>query len=208
MYLRKREYSEWHTRLIIAKTKVAPLNQISLLRLELCAASLFTRLVHMRGFTHVRKIYVYVDKLHGGIRMDSRSSFMMEDGQSSDTNSPSGSTMASRAGKTQRIVHHVGCLRSILIYGGRDPHGYNSSRWLDSCLTRNFQSHPQRSKIHAVATYRTKKWTSWRYSSLQKLLRVSAWCHCWRYSRPGIRGETIMNSGTLTTKKVDFALLT
>ena len=55
---------------------MAPLNQISLLRLELCAASLFTRLVHVRGFTHVRKVYVYVDKLHGGIRMDSRSSFM------------------------------------------------------------------------------------------------------------------------------------
>jgi len=43
VYLRKRENSEWHTGLIMAKIKVAPLKQMSLSRLELCAASLLTR---------------------------------------------------------------------------------------------------------------------------------------------------------------------
>jgi len=42
-----------------------------------------------------------------------------------------------------------------------------------------------------------------RYSSLQKLLRVTA-CHRWRHSL-GIRGDTTVDPGLLTTEKMDLA---
>lgn len=58
--------------------------------------------LRVRSFAHVSKAYAHVNRLYGGIRMDSRSSFTVEDvhGQSSveDTINLSGSTMTSRRG--------------------------------------------------------------------------------------------------------------
>lgn len=45
VYLRTRNGNKVETRLIAAKTKVAPLKQVTLPRLELCAAALLTKLV-------------------------------------------------------------------------------------------------------------------------------------------------------------------
>jgi len=103
VYLRKRENSEWHTGLIMAKIKVAPLKQISLSRLELCFPSYAASGLRVRSFAHVSKAYAHVNRLYGGIRIDDlKSSFTVEDvhGQSSvgDTINLSGSTMTSRRG--------------------------------------------------------------------------------------------------------------
>jgi len=107
---------------------------------------------------------------------------------------------ASRGLSLPAISHSMSC-------GGRDLLSDSASPWLDAAMPGNLSE--QSSTVHAAGTYSAVEEMELftRYSLLRKLVRVTAWCRRWRHSRPGNRGETVEDLGTLTVTEVDHALL-
>ncbi|XP_076302002.1 uncharacterized protein LOC143220171 [Lasioglossum baleicum] len=195
VYLRmKTEDNRWTLTLVAAKSKVAPLQQVSLPRLELCAAHLLARLTqHITTTLHMDKTEVH-------LWSDSTVALGWIQGHPSRWRT----YVANRVADIQRRVpeaqwHHIAGVKNPADCASR---GLSPSQLLSwtlwwkgpeflHCDANLASSAPvaqenlpeQREPIVAVVTGAAKEEeeneTLQRFSSYTRLLRVTAWCRRW-----------------------------
>ncbi|XP_011687068.1 PREDICTED: uncharacterized protein LOC105449509 [Wasmannia auropunctata] len=201
VYLRASDEDGVRTSLVLAKTKVAPLRQVSIPRLELCAAALLTKLVaHLRTTLALSTAPVH-------LWTDSTVTLGWIRGHPTKWTT----YVANRVAEIQRAApdarwHHVpgkdnpaDCasrgmapreLRShTLWWRGPEFLGKDESQWPGDGVAAPRNREPEPDELV-------------RFSSLARLLRVTAWMCRWRTRRVA-KGAP---AGTLTAEELDLAL--
>ncbi|XP_011859086.1 PREDICTED: uncharacterized protein LOC105556600 [Vollenhovia emeryi] len=227
-YLRTEHSGSWRTRLIAAKMMVAPIKQISLPRLELCAATLLARLV-----SYVRST---LDLVGAPVHLWSDSTVAL--GWIQDHPSRWHTFVANRVAEIQTTVasawwHHVpgrenpaDCASRGLSTGDlinfqlrwRGPPWleYNVSEWPTAAGSNPRVDLPEeRIRVHAtevVAAAPEEAEELLRFSSLHRLLRVTAWCRRWVLRRGSGVGPVhpalpLPLEGTLSVGELEAARL-
>ncbi|XP_011706173.1 PREDICTED: uncharacterized protein LOC105461373 [Wasmannia auropunctata] len=221
IYLRRRGSDGWRCSLMTAKTRVAPLKQISLPRLELCAASLLVRLViHVREVLTLsgKPIYLWSDSTVtlGWIRgHPSRwKTFVANRVSDIQTTLPDGqwrhvasednpADCASRGLSPGELAQHVLWWRGPAWLTGNDD------SWRNAKATAGDGELPeQRLKVHVGTSLDLEEEVEvlQRYSTLQRVLRIAAWCRRWLLALKSDRDETL-KTRTLSADEIDQALL-
>lgn len=196
--------SQVATSLLLAKTKVAPLKKISVPQLELCAASLLVKII-----THVIKVMKLISiAVH--LWSDStvtlewiRAAIPQNDRRTWLTECPKFNALflkhdgiILRVNKTQQTVHLAAYLRSNCSrnhLGGTSFLAYKPSRWPRSSGASQEEDFPeQRSQTHSIAVEEASKESDIliRFSSLHRLLRVTAWLLRWTKLRKTRSSDT------------------
>ena len=195
IYLRSKQNKEWTTRLVTSKTKVAPIKQITLPRLELCAASLLARLA-----SYVRKILGFTKApLH--LWSDSTVTLGWIQGHPTRWRT----YVANRVSEIQNTVpealwHHISgkenpadcasrglspkeLVKHQLWWSGPRWLKDEQSAWPSSKGPNVNEELPEtKVKIHVVTADSSSSEEPdelQRFSSLNRLLRVTAWCRRW-----------------------------
>jgi len=193
IYLKKRKDKQcgWESTLVMAKTKVAPLKQISLPRLELCAATLLVRTVaHVRQLLGWRELPVH-------LWSDSTVTLGWIRGHPSLWKT----FVANRVSEIQTTLpdaqwHHVpgvdnpaDCASRGIPPDDLDAHPlwWQGPSWMagsvkppgaaDSEITQDLPE----ARVHVGATKPVPEESDFlsRFSSLTRLLRVTSWCRRW-----------------------------
>lgn len=210
VYLRQKAGNGWTVSLLAAKTKVAPLKQVSLPRLELCAATLLIRLAaYLRTTLGLQLISVHCWS-------DSTVVLGWIKGHPGKWKT----YVANRVSEIQTTVHdahwrHVpgtqnpaDCASRGLIPGTLASHDLwwtgpswlasNDDSWRAPAEPSTTTELPEaRLTAHTIATAPTPEEPEElkRFSSLHRLLRVTAWCRRWLLQR---KSRTSANSPSFT----------
>ncbi|XP_011858553.1 PREDICTED: uncharacterized protein LOC105556088 [Vollenhovia emeryi] len=195
IYLRvRRGGGDWTANLVLAKTKVAPLKQISLPRLELCAATLLTRLA-----IHVRRV-LQLEALPTHLWSDSTVTLGWIRGHPSRWKT----FVANRVAEIQTTLleaqwHHVASQDNPADCASRGltpraladhPLWWRGPAWLQegeapwkaTADTNTDEDLPEaRTRQHVGVAQSTTEASDLllRYSTLRRLLRITAWCRRW-----------------------------
>jgi len=224
VYLRIEDHGASNISLLAAKSKVAPLKQVSLPRLELCAATLLAQLI-----TYVQNLSVFqISTVH--LWLDSTVALSWVQSHPSRWKT----YVANRVAEIQRLLkdphwHHVRSSDNPADCASRGvsprdlvDHNlwWNGPPWLakprDKWPTTSVPApsdggSEQRRAITAVATKENaESRLLQQYSSLIKLLRVTAWCKRWlRYRQPRCRNQVQPSESgenlTLSVEEIDEA---
>ncbi|XP_029178513.1 uncharacterized protein LOC114946230 [Nylanderia fulva] len=192
LYLRTKTKGLIKVALLTAKTKVAPLKQISLPRLELSAATLLARLV-----AHTVSI---IGAAKAPIHIWSDSTVTLGRENPADC--------ASRGLYPSKLVDHP------LWWQGPAWLAEESSPWTTNSEEMSAEDLPERrvrTHVAAVTELKPKSKLLLRYSSLKRLLRITAWCRRWLLihrqlrhvqSQPGV-----ISSDELTEARISWVRL-
>ncbi|XP_029158966.1 uncharacterized protein LOC114931163 [Nylanderia fulva] len=206
IYLRSLDdHGRVSTSLIASKTKVAPIKQVSLPRLELCAATLLTRLASHFGAllsVPVKDVHLWTDskvtlswiqrhpvcwKTYVANRVSEIQRTLPEARWHHVKGVENPADCASRGLTPGKLLKHE------LWWQGPSWLTTSSLNWTAEPTCRPMDEPPEaRTTIHAVEA-RTdaemEKLT--RFSSLHRLLRVTAWCLRWLKADRGRHGELL-----------------
>ncbi|XP_011685702.1 PREDICTED: uncharacterized protein LOC105448687 [Wasmannia auropunctata] len=212
LYLRvETDGGEIQVSLLQAKTRVAPLRQVSLPRLELCAASLLARVAERAASLYG----VPLERVH--LWSDSTVALAWIRGHSSRWTT----YVANRVADVQRALpgarwHHVpgeenpadcasrGLSPSDLVHHSlwwRGPAWLGARRWINESPPPepDEESPEQRVRVHVAAAQDDPELLH-RFPGLQRLLRVTAWCRRWlRAGRANGGGGSV--AGTLSPRE-------
>ncbi|XP_029170330.1 uncharacterized protein LOC114940017 [Nylanderia fulva] len=226
LYLRTETKGLIKVALLAAKTKVAPLKQVSLPRLELSAATLLARLV-----AHTVPI---IGAAKAPLHMWSDSTVTL--GWIRGHPSMWATYVANRVSEIQMLIpdahwHHVpgrenpadcasrGLYPSELV---DHPLWWQGPAWLteeSGTWTTNSEAMPAedlperrvRTHIAAVTELKPESELLLRYSSLKRLLRISAWCRRWllihRQHRHAQGQPSVISSDELTETRISWVRL-
>ncbi|XP_071582222.1 uncharacterized protein [Temnothorax nylanderi] len=220
VYLRVTRGGSTTLHLLVAKSKVAPIQQVSLARLELSAAALLTKLTrHARDTLHLPAAPIF-------LWSDARVTLHWIKGHASRWKT----FVANRVSLIQRTLpearwRHVpgrdnpaDCASRGIAPGELIGHPlwWTGPAWLREDRTRwpdendeipDAEMPERKAVVSAVGRLETEPDTLLRFSSLHRLLRVTAWCLRWRRTtsrtddpRPDDRART------LTPEELDTAL--
>ncbi|XP_029171108.1 uncharacterized protein LOC114940554 [Nylanderia fulva] len=216
VYIRITERNETSIRLLIAKSKVAPVKQVTLPRLELCAATLLTNLTrHIKQTLDLATSDTY-------LWSDSTVTLQWIRGHSSrwktfvanrvahiQTQLPNAqwrhvagrdnpADCASRGINPSELINHA------LWWTGPTWLSQHESAWPNSEMEIRGDDVPERKATSLMTVNRVivEPEILLRFSSLHRLLRISAWCRRWlRASEP-----THTAGLTLSPEELDMAL--
>ncbi|XP_025270387.1 uncharacterized protein LOC112639726 [Camponotus floridanus] len=220
VYLRTRSNDSWVVNLIAAKTKVTPLKQVSLPRLELCAAVLLCHLVK-----HAMTIFDLAAPLH--LWTDSTVTLGWIRGHPSRWQT----YVANRVSEIQRTTpqtawHHIFGQDNPADCASRGlspkellghPLWWQGPSWLrletaawPTTVGHNVEEPllERRTRVHAEVTAAPTSEAAElvRFSSLKRLLRVTAWCRRWLSVKAGHAAITRRRSpGTLSADEIEEA---
>ncbi|XP_029670156.1 uncharacterized protein LOC115239656 [Formica exsecta] len=227
IYLRTEINNEWHTFLIAAETKVAPIRQITLPRLELSAAALFARLA-----AHVRTT-LYLSKTP----MHLWSDFTVALGWIRGHPSRRKNYVANRVAKIQTTVpgalwHHIPgrdnpadfasrglspgeLVNHHLWWQGLPWFQLGESSWpVSSGLVTYENLLEERTRVHVAEAQPSsgeEPAELLRFSSYHRLLRVTAWCRRWLPQRgnagPAADEAEQLSGNVLSTAALEDARL-
>ncbi|XP_076284663.1 uncharacterized protein LOC143211104 [Lasioglossum baleicum] len=196
-YLRASSLHGSQVILVAAKTKTAPLKNVSLPRLELCATVLGARLLQRVK----REIQMTIDTTH--LWSDSTIALAWLHGEPMHWRT----FVANRVSEVQRTMpdvhlHHVRTADNPADCASRGipasqlanhPLWWTEPRWLRDApttwdtstptLTTTEEERPPATCLHAVHPEAGYEELLRRYSQLHKLIRVTAWCLRWRRPR-------------------------
>ncbi|KMQ87939.1 bel12-ag transposon polyprotein [Lasius niger] len=192
VYLRTSTSSSTSIHLIAAKSKIAPLKQVTLPRLELCAASLLTNITH-----HIRAslnlptapVYLWSDStvalhwIHGHAsrwktyvanRISQIQLLLPEARWRHVPGKENPADCASRGISPRELVSHS------LWWTGPAWLRKDKESWPDRHLDVDDNKLPERRATSNVAEVFKEPELLLQFSSLQRLLRVTAWCFRWK----------------------------
>ncbi|KMQ89434.1 gag-pol polyprotein precursor [Lasius niger] len=217
VYLRASTSSSTSIHLLTAKSKVAPIKQVTLPRLELCAASLLTSITHrIRASLNLSTapIYLWSDStvalhwIHGHAsrwktyvanRMSQIQLLLPEAQWRHVPGRENPADCASRGISPRELIGHS------LWWTGPAWLLENEGSWPARHLDVDDNKLPERRATSNVAEVFREHELLLRFSSLQRLLRVTAWCYRWRRRTSG-RQLPRDTTSTLQPDELDDAL--
>ncbi|XP_025270818.1 uncharacterized protein LOC105254545 [Camponotus floridanus] len=203
IYLRVTTQGKTTLHLLIAKGKVVPVKPVSLPRLELCATAFLANLaVHIRTVLNLSTAPVI-------LWSDSKVALFWIQGHASRWKT----YVANRVAHIQQQLPEAQWRH---VPGRENPADWPA--WLcqgetswpnDNCSVTDVELPEQRSaaSFNAVSRVITEPEILLRFSSLHRLLRVTAWCRRWRHNTKPSTSHSTSTAPSLELHEVDAALI-